>query len=336
MMTRKPQNLNDEDIIDGMSLIGKPLSHPTMMSYPLLRIRLSEISRNIVDRTPLVMSHSGGPSHDVVMDIDTELQTLLNDIPAFFAMSRDSLISTFRLSPSRADNIFHQGCMFNSLFYSQRCKIHLPYFSRGFTDSTYASSRQICIKSARLMIQTELKIENSGQCGVTRYKFIGFLLGLFMATIVLLMDLCHNKSKPRGEIIEAFRMLEKARHESETAARFLDSLMQVLRKHKVAPPTPADSQSGSLNEQPLTAAEAVISDAGITHPYSEPTMMPLASSTTLESTDVSNITMAEDGFMNGAVFPSYFDELTQTFEQGVDAGSFDWDNIFSGLDSSFI
>jgi hypothetical protein len=51
-----------------------------------------------------------------------------------------------------------------------------------------------------------------------------------MASIVLLMDLCHNKSssyldKQRAEIADALRILEEARHESETAARFLHSLI---------------------------------------------------------------------------------------------------------------
>ncbi|KAF8849495.1 hypothetical protein BDZ45DRAFT_604321 [Acephala macrosclerotiorum] len=336
MITNQPLNLNDEDLIDGMSLTGKPWSQPTMMSYPLLRIRLSEISRHIVDQTPLIMSCSDVPSHEVVMDIDTELQVLLNDVPAFFFLSRDDLTTTHKLSPSRADNIFHQGCMFFSLFHSQRCKIHLPFLSRGFTDSKYASSREICIQSARFMIQTELKIEHSGLCGVTRYKFIGFLLGLFMASIVLLVDLCHKKSKPEGEIIEAFRMLEEARHESETAARFLDSVMQILRKHKVAPPRPAVPHNGVATGQPMAVAKAVGGGAGITPPYNEPTMMQMASSTMPGSTDISNINMTEDGFIDGSVFSSYFDELAQTFEEGIDAGSFDWDNIFSGLNSSFI
>jgi hypothetical protein len=238
MVVKKPLNINDEDLIDGMSRIEQPLSQPTAMSYSLQRIRLSEISRSIVDRSPLIMAHAGGPSYDVVMDIDTELQLLINDIPPFFSMSIANLTETYRLDPSRASNIVHQGYMFCSLLYAQRCKLHFPYFSRGCVDSAYASSREICLRSARLIIQTESQLENSGLCTATRYNFIGLLLGVFMASIVLLMDLCHNKSSPqqekqRGEIADAFRILEEARHKSKTATKFLDSLMHVLHKHKV-------------------------------------------------------------------------------------------------------
>jgi hypothetical protein len=347
MVVKKPLNINDEDLIDGMSRIEQPLSQPTTMSYSLQRIRLSEISRSIVDRTPLIMAHAGGPSHDVVMDIDTELQLLINDIPPFFSMSIANLTETYQLDPSRAASIAHQGYMFYSLLYAQRCKLHLPYFSRGFVDSAYASSREICLQSARLIIQTESKLENSGLCTTTRYKFIGLLLGIFMASMVLLMDLCHNKSSPqqekqRGEIADAFRMLEEARHESKTAAKFLDSLMHVLRKHKVSPPKRAGQQPlkpGIGGEQLSTVSGgAVVYNVATTQPDSEPTMasIPIASSSVLGSTEVSSINMAGDRFTTGEDLSSYFNELAQSFEQGIDVGSFDWNNIFSGLDSSFI
>jgi hypothetical protein len=347
MVVKKPLNINDEDVIDGMSRIEQPLSQPTAMSYSLQRIRLSEISRSIVDRTPLIMAHADGPSHDVVMDIDTELQLLINDIPPFFSMSIANLTETYQLDPSRAANIVHQGYMFYSLLYAQRCKLHLPYFSRGFVDSAYASSREICLQSARLLIQTESQLENSGLCTATRYKFIGLLLGVFMASIVLLMDLCHNKSSPqqekqRGEIADAFRILEEARHESKTAAKFLDSLMHVLRKHKVSPPKRAGQQplKPEIGSEQLSTVSggAVVYNAGITQPYSEPAVVsiPMASSSVLGSNEASSINMASDRSTNGEDLSSYFNELAQSFEQGIDVGSFDWNNIFSGLDSSFI
>jgi hypothetical protein len=347
MVVKKPLNINDEDLIDGMSRIEQPLSQPTAMSYSLQRIRLSEISRIIVDRTPLIMAHAGGPSHDVVMDIDTELQLLINDIPPFFSMSIADLTESYQLDPLRAVNIAHQGYMFYSLLYGHRCKLHFPYFSRGFVDSAYASSREICLQSARLIIQTESQLENSGLCTVTRYKFLGLLLSVFMASIVLLMDLCHNKSSPqqekqRGEIAGAIRILEEARHESETAAKFLDSLMHVLRKHKISPPKRAGQRPlkpGIDSEQLSTASGgAVVHNAATTQPCSEPAAVsiPMASSSVLGSNEASTTNTAGGRFTTGEDFSSYFNELAQSFEQGIDVGGFDWNNIFSGLDSSFI
>jgi len=347
MIVKKPLNVNDEDLIDGMSGIEQPLSQPTAMSYSLQRIRLAEISRRFADRTPLIMAHADGPSYDVVMDIDTELQLLINDIPPFFSLSIADLIKTYPLDPSRAASIAHQGYMLYSLLYAQRCSLHFPYFSRGFVDSAYASSREICLQSARLVIQTELQLENSGFRTVTRYKFLGLLVAVFMASIVLLMDLCQNKSSPqqerqRGEIAGALRILEEARHESETAVKFLDSLMHILRKHKVSPSKPAGHQplkpgigSGQVSTAP---GGAVVYNAATTQPYSDLAVVPLPldSSSVLGSSESRILNVAGDRFANGEDLSLYFNELAQSFEQGIDVGSFDWNNIFSGLDSSFI
>ena len=346
MMVKKPLNINDEELSDGMSRIEQPLSQPTAMSYSLQRIRLAEISRNIVDRTP-VLAHASGPSLQVVMDIDTELQLLLNDIPPFFSMSKADLSEIYHLDTSEAAKIAHHGYIFHSCVHAQRCKLHFPYFSRGFGDPAFACSRDLCLQSARLVIRTQSRLESSGLCIATRFKFLGLLLGVFMASIVLLMDLCHNKSSPqqeerRGEIAGAFQTLEEARHESETAAKFLESLMHVLRKHKVCPPQHTGAQplqpGIGFMQLPTAAGEAAVGNASKIQRYDEPAMLstPTASSSVLGSNEAGSMNMSADGFANGEEFPSYFNDFAQEFGQGVDVGSIDWNNIFSGLDSSFI
>ena len=334
MIVKKPLNVNDEDIVDGMSRTGRPLSQPTSVSYSLQRLRLAEISRSLADRTPLIMAQSGGPSYDVVMDIDTELQVLLNEAPLFFSMSIAELTTSYQLETSQAAKIAEQGYMFYSLFYTQRCSLHFPYFSRGFVDSTYASSREICLQSARLAIQTELKLRDSGLCSTTRYKFLGLLVQVFMTSIVLLMDLCHNKSsspqqeRQRAEIADAIRILEDARHESDTAARFLDSLMHVLRKHKVSPSKPTGQQPMDSEQISRAASsEAMIYNTAQPNINLDMIQSPKHPSRILENTG-SSIPPSDD-LSAGEDISSYFNELAQNFEQGIDVGIFDWTNFFS-------
>ncbi|KAN0089916.1 hypothetical protein V8E51_018495 [Hyaloscypha variabilis] len=277
MVVKKPLNLNDEDLVEGSIWVEQPISQPTTMSYALQRIRLAQISRNML-----------------VMDIDTELQELINDTPPFFSMSTQELITTYQLDPSPAANIAHQGYIFYSLLYAQRCKLHFPHFSQGFVDSTYACSRDLCLQSARKVIQTQSQLVNTG-LSATRFRFLGFLTSVFVATIVVLMDICHSKPSPqqekhRGEIADAIRLLEEAKNESETTAKFLDSLM---------------------------------------HPT------PTASLGVLENHDASSTNSCNDGLASGEDLSSYFNELAQEFEQGVDVGSFDWNSVFSGFDSVF-
>ncbi|KAK9241529.1 hypothetical protein V1506DRAFT_563627 [Lipomyces tetrasporus] len=326
MLVRKPLNINDEDVRDGMRCTEQPLSQPTTMSFQLLQLRLSEISHNMVDRSPLLMGLADGPSHDVLMGIDTELQTLLNDTPPFLSMSVAQLTANYQLEPSRASKIVHQGYMFYSLLYAQRCTLHIPYFTRGLTEPAYASSSQICLQSARLVIQTESQLGKS-RISATRYKLLGFLVPVFMASIVLLMESCYRKTsshhaKHREEFAEAIRILEEAKHESETAAKFLDSLMHVLRKHEVSPaPKPAEQLPVMPNAATTT-----------TQPYGE-LPLPMSTSSVLGGNEV---IMADEMYSNGEDLSTYFNELAQSFEQGVEVASLDWNNMFSGIDSSMI
>lgn len=342
MMVRKPLNIDDEQVCDGMSLEGQPSSQPTAMSYSLLRIRLSEISRHIVDRNPLIAGRTGIPSYDVVMDIDTEIQQLINDMPPFFAMPKAELSQVYQLDSLRAAKIAHQGYMFFSLLYAQRCRLHFPFISHNFVDSTYAPSRDICLQSARLIIRTESQLEKSELFTATRFKSIGLFLGVFMASVVLLMDLCHQgpsqrQQEQRAEITDAFQILEEARHESEMAAKFLESLMHVLRKHRVSPPNSIEQQlqvNTSSHQQPISNGDiALIDGISSTQPSAESSMVQLSSGMPngFEANghggmdaDLENFAMTND-------FPSYFNEFAQSFGQGVD-----WNNILSEFDSSFV
>ncbi|KAI7968852.1 hypothetical protein EIK77_002848 [Talaromyces pinophilus] len=318
MLVKKPLNINDEDISHDMRCNEQPLSQPTTMSYQLLQLRLSEISHNMVDRSPLVMG-LGGPNHDVVMSIDTELQMLLIDTPSFFSMPVEELISDYHMDSPRASKIAHQGYMFYSQLYAQRCTLHIPYFVRGLTESAYATSSQICLQSACLVIQTESKLRKS-RISAARYKFLGFLVPVFMSSIVLLIDSCYHKTSiharhHREELAEAIRILEEAKHESGTAAKFLDSLTHVLRKHKVTParqlPTPG----------PTTAIE---------RQYVE---LPLPIGT-LPGLDGNGFVMGDEMYSNGEGLSTYFAELAQSFGQGNEVADLDWNSMFSGIDSS--
>jgi hypothetical protein len=254
-------------------------------------------------------------------------------------MSIADLVATYQLDTSRAANIAHQGYRFHSLVYAQRCKLHFSYFIREFDDSAFASSREICLQSARKIIQVESQLGTSENCTAIRCRWLGFLMAVFMASIVVLMGLCHNKSSPqrekqRKEIADALRVLEEARHESETAAKFLESLMLVLRKHKILPLKPCVG-----NEQPLTASsEALVYTTGTTQPYSGSagTQIPMTPSSILGSNETTRLSMGDEDLINGEDLSSYFNELAQSFEQGIDADFYDWNDIFPGLDPLII
>ena len=172
----------------------RPMSTPTCMSYSLQRLRMAELCRHFVDSDPLVMSGTSFENYDSVLDFDTALQAFINDLPDFFCMSYDEIIRCFGFDHARARRLATHGYIIHHMVYSLRCKLHVPYLMRGFDDSRYAVSRQVCIKTARLIIQNETQHESMAWPQLNRFQFIGFILGVFVASVVFLVELCIDLS----------------------------------------------------------------------------------------------------------------------------------------------
>ncbi|KAH8901375.1 hypothetical protein GQ53DRAFT_835202 [Thozetella sp. PMI_491] len=352
MITKKPLNVNDEEIIDGMSRDERPLSQPTTMSYTLQRIRLAEIARSIVDRSPLAMAYTSSLSHDAAMDIDTELQTLINDVPVFYSMSESALVEAYALTPTQAEKTVFQGKMVYFLLYSQRCRLHLPYFARSSENATYAPSREICTKHASYILHSELWQEDPNKGTVTTLNLTELLIGVFMACIVLLMDVTLNPLSPqylqqREEVCKAFKIIEEAKNGSEASAKFVNSLVHVLRKNNLNPPRSIPSHL----EPPMEGSGVGTVSQG--SPQKETLLGGLEGSGYEQYSEVvstgsylgqfepfrdADLTMASEGSPIDVEddLSSYWAGFTRSFEQGTDTSNFDWDSIFLELDSSFI
>jgi hypothetical protein len=341
MITKKPLNVDDDDLIDGLTIVEKPLSYPTEMAFFLQRCRLGEVSRHIVDRTSLIMARTAEPNREDIMDVDTEVQMLMNDLPVFFTMSEEDLVATYGLSQRRAAGICQQGHNARFLLHVQRCKLHLPYFTRGFSNMTYAPSKEICLSSARLIIQSELDIENTSPRN--HYKFCSLVLGIYMSSIVLLMDFCINRNSPyrdrqRKDVAEAFRLLLEGKKESEAASHFVDSLMQILKKHNLAPFKVASTQSTQKDGPTRHQLHTPPAD-GIIMGNSNAPICPnsLASQSPSHHLDMNNCTNMTVDWTDGNLdLTSYLNVLDQSFEIGIEAGNINWENIFSDLGSTII
>ncbi|KAJ4288987.1 hypothetical protein N0V90_011329 [Kalmusia sp. IMI 367209] len=304
-MTNEPLNLDDEDIVD--------------------------------DRAPLLSALPNGSSYEVIMDIDTEMQQLLNDIPAFFKMTPFEVAGRYKFSDEKAKTIVRQGNDFLTIFYATRCKLHLPYARRGFTEPEYATSRDLCIQSARLIIQTESEYQHQGIDKIgERYKPLLYSMTVFMACTILLMEYCHRKvtpghgqADPRTEICKAITMLESARSESEIASKFLDSLVTVLLKNGIAPPKRYQQQT------PTTLSSDEITSSYTSTAENALPMTPLSGSQ-LATSAVGGEMTCTGGF--AALEPgSDLNDLVKTIDQGIDVGMIEWDDIFMGLgDSAFM
>jgi hypothetical protein len=77
MAVKKPLNLNDEEIADEGVLLAQPVGQPTCMSYFLIRLRLVETMRALIDRAPLSGFDPYEVSYNHILQIDATISRFL-------------------------------------------------------------------------------------------------------------------------------------------------------------------------------------------------------------------------------------------------------------------
>jgi hypothetical protein len=229
MAVRMPQNINDEDLVDGMANTEIQLDQPTSMSYAIQRIRLAHICREFTDQVPFSSCPDiGENTYRHVLEVHTRLVTFVNELPQFFRGDGASLRDISIIDSRRAPGIIIQKYILHSLIHARRCKLHIPYTVRGTIEPAYARSRELCLQAARMVIKTErlLEIEDIPFV-LTRLKRGPLIYCIVMAVIVLLMDICFNKDAEdcelrKAEVVDACSILEDARGQSALAEKLLD------------------------------------------------------------------------------------------------------------------
>jgi hypothetical protein len=319
MMTDKPINVNDEDLIDGMARVGKPIDVPTSMSYCLQRIRLGEFCREITDSAPFGTFDPSIPDYEKTQQIDIKICEFTEKLPEFFSLSfvPENLRKT---DPRRSTEINIQRYIFNFMIHTQRCRLHLPYLSRAAKDQAYESSRKACLEAARMVIRTQHQLSRErGSLVLMFLKFSGMIHCVCVAIIVLLIDFClsspqqENDQGRRGEILDAFGILEEVKGHLPFAKKLLESFKTVLRRRNLSAPT----------------------EGTTTRPTSQDQSSPRLTSNFTVSTGLIDSIESIDSTTMDPTMPS-LDELWQAFDESVDSAAVDWNNLFIELDAPFL
>ena len=251
----------------------EPISTPTTVSYLIQRFKLAIICRKIVDAMPMSPSTPDTIPYEQFIALDKEFEKLFAELPPFFQMlapmhsqlasfstevqghmakrrkakSHSSISGTPYLDKSISEgvdpmHIATQRYMIHITANTRLCKFHQPFLIRGFTDPKYRYSRDACLASARAVLDIQQELEHEGLAAMGMFGLCGMNHHLFFATIALVMDLCFNKeagsdneqkTRAKEEIWRACKILEASKEKSLVARRFLESLMDVLRKHRV-------------------------------------------------------------------------------------------------------
>ncbi len=348
MLVKKPRNINDVDLIDNGVNLDLPIIQPTEMSYFLQRIRLAEISRRIVDRYNDSMLTSS--SHAQVMAMDAELDQMIRNMPTSFHLDSYEHIQDLTKS-----GIFIQAYLLNSIIYTQRCKLHLGYLTSKPNDSsTYAYSRDTCLKAARQIIRAEVQLERTRHVfALVRLRLSGILHAVFMAGIVLIMDACVSRSASAqdelrsGEAAEALRIINDAKGYSVAAANLQESLTQVLasfrtQKQQRQQNNPRASVPPQLPTTPAANSTTNMTPAHTNRSYPDPWVSGAHPTPQIdagggwESNDrllghMSDLLSVP--IMNSPSISSQ-NELMRSLEELTDFDGFQWDDLFPGINSS--
>ncbi|KIW11166.1 hypothetical protein PV08_10466 [Exophiala spinifera] len=314
-----PLNINDSDLVYGRPLVGRPSSEPTTMSYYIQRIKLADICRSVIDVMPLFSVSVTSIDYQQIIELDGKFEAFLNDLPTFFKVDEKSRRESEAITRKNS-YIKVQRYSLGMVARTRRCKLHQPFLIRRSVESHYTYSREISLTSARCVIQLRRMAEEEfDSTALAHAKMTGVVYHVFMATIVLVMDLCFNRSegdddKRKAEVTEACTILEEAAGQSSLAREFLDSLMDILRKHKVHlhPIHPEAASKTKIKQTPSQNAPSfAVPQAEVLH----------------------NFFPAQD---TGRNYMSDFDSIWEDYIQlGPNMDMPEWDNLFADLDSRF-
>ncbi|KAK5988698.1 putative transcription factor lepB [Cladobotryum mycophilum] len=320
MAVNKPRNVKDEDLIDGLDVIDRPMSEPTCVSYFLQRIRLAELCQLLLEQSPLYASTTEPEAYTNVLEADTKLNEFIRGIPDFLSLDNSSLSHLPMTDPRRSPLITVQRYTLNLLLHRQLCKIHLPYLAQGTVDPAYAYSRDVCLRSARVVIELdhELSKEHLPFC-TSRLRMTMVLRSVFLASIALVLNAClkgDSTDSVEGdeEVAGAWRILQEAQGQSPTATRLLELSIQLLRKYKI-------------KHRALDLLQQQISEV------MSPTL-PMTPESAHPDQRIGPITQTT-GFAREPD-TALLEQQWQLLEGRMDLNTVDWDKLFWGLDAPFI
>jgi hypothetical protein len=314
MQVRYPSNVNDMDLDNYGPGSSVPLTEPTSMTYFLLRIHLAEICRSVVDALPPPFADRVGIDYENIIALNRKFDQFLDELPFFFRLDEASRRQSYEID-KRYPEISVQRYIICSTVHSRRFKLNQQFLIRTSLDSRYQYSRDVCLKSARTVIEVKRLLErDTSPFASTHVRMATIIHTLFLATAVLVMDLCFNKTEGledqrRTEVVEACRMLQEAEEASVMGYKFLKSLMDILIKYRIKLP---DSNETIASHGKNTNLDAdLLSGDSSSAPGSEKMAYILES-----SNEFNNLDELWQDFMNT--------ELMQ--------GPKDWDYLYSALD----
>ncbi|MCJ1386083.1 hypothetical protein MMC17_009208 [Xylographa soralifera] len=315
---RLPRDCNDDDVVmgEGDELITG--NEPTGMTYFLERVRLAYLCREMNDIVPLEISKLKQMPYEHIITLDKKMVGFISSLPFFFRLDAESRKQTKPLEAMYPNIPLLRYCITRAA-YSRRCKLHQRWMLRQSSDPRYAYSRRACLESARAVIQFDEGLPGYESPWIVMARMGIAIHFMHLALVVLVMDLCFNRDEAdeaeiKAEVRAALQMFEDTRGASPLLGRFLSSLRDILRKHKVYLTDPMTSTTNQV---------ANFVNETNTDAFNPP-----------DDDQMQFTQLGMDAHDPGANLDTSFDEFWQSViqsEPNLDLHA--WDDLFSALDT---
>lgn len=320
MLVKRPRNVDDCNLQQD-PFLDQPVSSPSTMSYYLQRINLADLCRRVADTIPLLNVEITTIDYKDIIALDKRFEAFLEELPTFLKTDEQSRMRSEEVM-LKYPQMRAQRYGLGMIALTRRCKLHQPFLIRGSLHKEYHYSREIALKSARRVLKMKRSAElEPGSVFAADVKLVGISHHVFMATIVLVTDLCFNRGygddeQRQAEVIEALKILEEAKSQCGMVSKFVESLEAVLRKHKVR----------------LLNRSRAVDDHGRSNTETGQTHLDSSAS---ENQSV-NISDPWDTLEDPMSYPSEVDSIWRDYVQlGPNLQMPEWDSLFSDLDTPF-
>lgn len=291
------------------------------MSYHLQRIKLADLCRSVADTIPLLNVDISTIDYKEIVALDKRFEGLLEELPSFMKIDEHNRRKSEEIM-LKYPQMRVQRFSLAMITLTRRCKLHQPFLIRGSVHKEYNYSRDVSLKSARSVINMNRVVErDAGTLFSADVRLTGISHHIFMATIVLVTDLCFNRGgdddeERKVEVIEALKILGEAKCRSRIVSKFVESLERVLRKHKVR-----------LLNQPHTGNDDDRLKTERDQPLSNPPPI---------GNQIDFVPEPWDSLEDPMSYPSEIDSVWRDYVQlGPNLQMPEWDSLFSDLDNTY-
>ncbi|KDN68535.1 hypothetical protein CSUB01_10417 [Colletotrichum sublineola] len=336
MNVKYPRNINDDEASLSDETFTMAPETPTAMSCFIKRIQFAELARSIIDARVPGVPDAEVLDYDKVLELDSLFEDAFSHFPPF-------LLPDGPMPDDAPPYLTLQRDVVLLGFYSRRARLHRPFLLHDKQDAHYKPSREICLRSARIVLSIAkdlLRASKDREAGsALQVRAITCRLGcvighMFMACTILVLNAGMDPSRgmqlageghglasattseSHAEVAQACCTLASVGEQSAGTEKLVRNLVGVLRRYRIggmddvvssdsehAPTFGAESPNNVLDK----AAERNNKTSGSNNDH---------------NTDYSPTLHEDDLGLHGL-----WDDMLG------DASAFGWDQLFAGLDT---